>query len=73
MSRRSRNNRSSSTPGKQKGQNCQKSELKNLFCNDTKLHRTNPKLWMACVLEIQKVQRDKGVNLTLQELVKREE
>ena len=46
---KSRKERPSSTAGKTKGSNCQKSELKNLHAKDTKLYRTNPKLWKkAC-------------------------
>lgn len=45
---KSRKERSSSTPGRTKGSNCQKSDLKNLHANDTKLYKTNPKLWFKC-------------------------
>jgi len=47
---KSRKERPSSTPGRSKGENCQKSQLKNLYAKSTRLHRTNPKLWLqACV------------------------
>ncbi len=34
---------SSSTPGKSKGANCQKSELKTQFAKDSRMYRTDPK------------------------------
>jgi hypothetical protein len=46
--------RGSSTPGKSKGQNCQRSQLKNLFAYDTKLHKTNPKLHLRACEEVSK-------------------
>ncbi len=44
--------RGSSTPGKSKGQNCQRSEKKNLHAKDSRLYRTNPALYAACCLEV---------------------
>lgn len=52
---KSRKLRPSSTPGKSKGQNCQRSVLKNLYCKDTRLHRTNPKLFLAACEEVSKM------------------
>lgn len=45
---KSRRERPSSTSGRLKGQNCHKTELKNLHSKHTKLHRQNPKMWNKC-------------------------
>lgn len=65
---KSRKLRPSSTPGRLKGANCQKSEKKNLFVHDTKLHKTNPKLWLSVLQEVQDIQKAKGNNHILHEL-----
>lgn len=36
---------SSSTAGKAKGSSCQRSQIKNLHANDTRMYRKNPDLW----------------------------
>lgn len=66
---KSRKLRPSSTPGRMKGTNCQKSENKNLFVHDTKLHKTNPKLWLSILKEVQSVQNAKGNAHKLHELI----
>ena len=50
MSRK--NKGGSSTPGRSKGANCHRSVLKNLYCKDTRLHKTNPKLFLAACIEV---------------------
>jgi hypothetical protein len=47
----------SSTPGRQKGSNCQKSQLKNLHSKDSRLYRTNPFLYAKAA---QAVNKEKG-------------
>lgn len=49
---KSKKERPSSTPGRLKGSNCQRSQLKNLYCLDTKLWRKNPDLWSKCCAEV---------------------
>lgn len=66
---KSRKLRPSSTPGKSKGENCQRSQLKNLYSKDSRLHRTNPKLWRAAVMEVQNVQKLKGNGHTMSEFL----
>lgn len=39
---KSRKERPSSTPGRSKGTNCQRSQLKNLYAKDPRAHRTRP-------------------------------
>ena len=56
---KSRKIRPSSTPGKSKGQNCQRSQLKNLYALDTRLYRTNPKLYEKACLEISQMKGNK--------------
>ena len=53
--------RGSSTPGKQKGQNCQRSVLKTLFAKDPKAYKKNPNEWLSACLEVSKM---KGNNPT---------
>ena len=43
MGKLSQKKKSSSTPGKEKGDNCQKSALKVQFCKDSRMYRTDPK------------------------------
>ena len=43
MGKHSEKKKSSSTAGKEKGANCQKSDLKVQFCKDGRMHKTNPK------------------------------
>lgn len=62
----------SSTPGKQKGANCHKSVLKNLYSKDTRAYRTKPNEWLAAVQEVQNVLNAKGATTKLQELVNKE-
>lgn len=66
---KSRKLRPSSTPGKLKGANCQKSQKKNLFVNDTRLYKKDSKLWLSVLEEVQTIQKAKGSNNTLHELV----
>lgn len=40
--------RPSSTAGRSKGSNCQRSQMKNLYAFDTKLYRKNPDLFAKC-------------------------
>jgi len=55
MSKKSKKGlKGSSTAGRSKGQNCQRSELKTLYAKDPRLHRTNPKLYEACCVEVGK-------------------
>ena len=42
----------SSTPGRQKGDNCHRSVLKNLYCRDPRLYRTNPELYEKACIEV---------------------
>ena len=49
---KSRKLRPSSTPGRTKNSNCQRSQLKNLYCKDHRLYRTNPDLWAKCCAEV---------------------
>lgn len=44
----------SSTPGKSKGSNCQKKELKTMHAKDTRLYRTNPFLYAKASAEVNK-------------------
>jgi len=44
--------RPSSTAGRTKGSNCQRSQGKNLYCKDTILYRKNPDLYAKCCIEI---------------------
>jgi hypothetical protein len=55
MSRKSRTQHSSSTPGKAKGANCHRSQLKNQYCKDTRLYRTNPTLYEKACKEIDRL------------------
>lgn len=50
----------SSTPGKLKGANCQKTPLKRMYANDSRLHKTNPKLFLAACDEVNKIQVQSG-------------
>ena len=52
MSRKNRQQHSSSTAGKMKDQNCQRSQMKNLYCKDSRLYRTNPTLYAKAVAEV---------------------
>lgn len=47
----------SSTAGKVKGSNCQKSQLKNMHAKDTRLYKTNPFLYAKTA---QAVNKEKG-------------
>ena len=44
--------RPSSTAGRSKGSNCQRSQMKNLYCKDHRLYRKNPDLFAKCCAEI---------------------
>lgn len=59
----------SSTPGKAKGANCQKSPLKVQYAKNTRLHRTNPAEWERACQEVQKMQNEHGIKVVLQEFV----
>lgn len=52
LSKRSNKKGSSSTPGKQKGQNCQRSISKNFVTKDTKGWKKDPNLWLQGCKEI---------------------
>lgn len=52
MSKHTNKRVSSSTPGRQKGLNCQKTELKVQFCKDNRMHRTNPKKYAQAELVV---------------------
>jgi len=65
MAKKNKNTKASSTPGKSKGSNCQKSQLKTMYCKDTKLHKKNPTLWLRACEEVSK---EKG-NLPTQEVI----
>lgn len=57
MPRSKKGNKGSSTPGKTKGSNCQKKELKTMHARDTRLYRTNPFLYAKAA---QAVNKEKG-------------
>lgn len=54
---KAKNTKGSSTPGRSKGSNCQKSQLKNLHAKDSRLYRTNPFLYAKTA---QAVNKEKG-------------
>ena len=60
---------SSSTPGRQKGPNCQKSVLKTWYCKDTKAHKKNRTDWLNACKEVSNM---KG-NLPTQEVIAHKE
>lgn len=62
---KSRKLRPSSTPGRQKNSNCQKSIAKNFVVLDTKGYKKNPNLWLQGCLEISSM---KG-NFPVQEVI----
>lgn len=47
--------KSSSTPGRMKGSNCQRSQLKTLYAKDSRLYRNNPLLYEKTCIEIGKM------------------
>lgn len=49
---KSRRLRPSSTPGRQKNSNCQKSVAKNFVTLDTKGYKKDPNLWLQGCIEI---------------------
>lgn len=49
---KSRKERPSSTPGKSKDKNCQKSQMKNMYCNDTKWCKKDPNGYAKACKEI---------------------
>ena len=57
---KSRKQRPSSTAGRTKSENCQKSQLKNLHSKDTRLYRTNPKLYAAAARVVYVINAKKG-------------
>ena len=59
------NGRGSSTAGKAKGANCQKSVLKTWYSKDTKAYRKNPTDWLSACIEVSNM---KG-NLPTQEVI----
>lgn len=62
---KSRKTRPSSTAGKMKGSNCQKSVAKNFVVNDTKGFKKEPNLWLQGCMEIS---TQKG-NFPVQEVI----
>jgi hypothetical protein len=52
MPKAGKNSKGSSTPGRSKGTNCQRSQLKNMYCLDSRLYRTNPALYEKCCVEV---------------------
>jgi len=57
MPKKNKLGRGSSTPGKLKGSNCQKSQLKNLHAKDSRLYPTNPFLYTKAA---QPINKEKG-------------
>lgn len=49
---KSRKTRPSSTPGKTKDKNCQKSEAKNKYCLDTRFYKNDPMNYMKVCEQI---------------------
>lgn len=48
----SKKERPSSTAGKNKGENCHRSQIKNLWANDTKFYRKNPKEFLKAAIVV---------------------
>ena len=59
-----RNRASSSTPGKAKGINCQKSVAKNFYSKDTKAHKKSSVLYLQACREVSQIN-----GIKVQELV----